>query len=107
VVGAGATDSSAPRTLPGVGAIWTATDLPEVAPGLSDFGPTGIVQRGRPILNGNEVNYAGEAYAVVVAESAYEAHSAAEAIAGELDPLPGVGEVVTARAEGAPKVHAD
>jgi carbon-monoxide dehydrogenase large subunit len=65
------------------------------------------VQRGRPILTNDEVNYAGEAYAVVVAESAYQAHDAAEAIAGELDPLPGVGDVVTATAEEPPKVHAD
>src|SRR6202162_3013278 len=102
-----AIDSSAAKTMPGVVAIWTASDLPEVAPGLSDFGPTGIVQRGRPILTTDEVNYVGEAYAVVVAETEYQARDAAEAIAGALDPLPGVGDVTTATAENAPKVHAD
>ena len=102
-----AIDTSTAKAMPGVVALWTASDLPEVAPGLSDFGPTGIVQRGRPILTNDEVNYVGEAYAVVVAETAYQAHDAAEAIAGELDPLPGVGDVVTATADGAPKVHAD
>src|SRR6476620_6039127 len=102
-----AIDSSAAKTMPGVVAIWTASDLPEVAPGLSDFGPTGIVQRGRPILTTDEVNYVGEAYAVVVAETEYQARDAAEAIAGELDPLPGVGDVLTATADGAPKVHSD
>jgi carbon-monoxide dehydrogenase large subunit len=102
-----AIDTTAAKAMPGVVAVWTAADLPEATPGLSDFGPTGIVQRGRPILTNDEVNYAGEAYAVVVAESAYQAHDAAEAIAGELDPLPGVGDVVTATAEEAPRVHAD
>jgi carbon-monoxide dehydrogenase large subunit len=102
-----AIDTSAAKAMPGVVAVWTASDLPEVAPGLSDFGPAGIVQRGRPILTNDEVHYVGEAYAVVVAETAYQAHDASEAIAGELDPLPGVGDVMTATAEGAPKVHAD
>jgi len=102
-----AIDTSAARAMPGVVAVWTASDLPEVAPGLSDFGPAGIVQHGRPILTVDEVNYVGDAYAVVVAETEYQAHDAAEAIAGELDPLPGVGDVMTASAEGAPKVHAD
>jgi aerobic carbon-monoxide dehydrogenase large subunit len=102
-----AIDTSGAKAMPGVIAVWTASDLPEAAPGLSDFGPTGIVQRGRPILTNDEVNYAGEAYAVVVAETEYQAHDAAEAIAGELDPLPGVGDVITATVDGAPKVHAD
>ena len=102
-----AIDSSVAKAMPGVVAVWTAADLPEVAPGLSDFGPTGIVQRGRPILPAEEVHYVGEGYAVVVAETAYQAHDAAEAIAGELDPLPGVGDVVTATAGGAPTVHYD
>jgi aerobic carbon-monoxide dehydrogenase large subunit len=102
-----AIDTSAAKAMPGVVVVWTASDLPEIAPGLSDFGPTGIVQRGRPILTADEVYYVGEAYALVVAESAYQAHDAAEAIAGELDPLPGVGDVTSATADGAPKVHAD
>ena len=101
-----AIDTSAAKTMQGVVAVWTASDLPEVAPGLSDFGPTGIIQHGRPILTTDEVNYAGEAFAVVVAETEYQAHDAAEAIAADLDPLPGAGDVMTATAEGAPKVHA-
>ena len=102
-----AIDISGAKAMPGVIAVWTASDLPEAAPGLTDFGPTGIVQRGRPILTNDEVNYAGEAYAVVVAETEYQARDAAEAIVGELDPLPGVGDVITATANGAPKVHSD
>lgn len=93
--------------MPGVIAVWTAEDLPEVAAGLSDFGPAGIEQRGRPILNRDEVNYVGEAYAMVIAETAYQAQDAAEQVAPDFDPLPGVGDVMSATAESAPVVHAD
>jgi aerobic carbon-monoxide dehydrogenase large subunit len=102
-----AIDTSAAKSMPGVIEVWTASDLPETAPGLSDFGPAGIVQRGRPILTNDEVHYVGEAYAMAIAETAYQAHDAAEAIAAELDPLPGVGDVISATRDGAPKVHAD
>ena len=102
-----AVDRSAALAMPGVIAVWTADDLPEVAPGLSDSTPAGIEHRGRPILNREELNYVGEAYAMVVAETAYQAQDAAEQVYPELDPLPGVGDVISAMAAGAPTVHAD
>jgi carbon-monoxide dehydrogenase large subunit len=102
-----AVDWSAAMAMPGVVAVWTADDLPEVTGGLSDFVPTGMEQRGRPILSRDEVNYVGESYAMVVAETAYQAHDAAEQVAAELDPLAGVGGVVAAAADGAPVVHSD
>lgn len=102
-----AVDRSVAVGMPGVIAVWTAEDLPEVAAGLSDFGPAGIEQRGRPILNRDEVNYVGEAYAMVIAETAYQAQDAAEQVAPEFDPLPGVGDVISATAQDAPIVHAD
>jgi carbon-monoxide dehydrogenase large subunit len=102
-----AIDTSSAKSMPGVIAVWTASDLPETAPGLRDFVPAGIVHRGRPILTTDEVHYVGEAYALAIADTAYQAHDAAEAIAAELDPLPGVGDVMTASAGVAPKVHAD
>jgi carbon-monoxide dehydrogenase large subunit len=102
-----AVDRSMATSMPGVVAVWTAEDLPETAAGLSDFGPAGIEQRGRPILNRDEVNYVGEAFAMVVAETAYQAQDAAEQVTPEFDPLPGVGDVMTATAQGAATVHAD
>jgi carbon-monoxide dehydrogenase large subunit len=102
-----AIDRSAALAMPGVIAIWTADDLPEVVAGLNEPGPSGIEQRGRPILNRDEVNYAGEAYAMVVAETAYAAQDAVEQVLPELDPLPAVGGVMTAAADGAPTVHGD
>jgi carbon-monoxide dehydrogenase large subunit len=100
-------DASAAKAMPGVLAVWTADDLPEVKDGLSDWGPEDMVSRNRPILNRDEVNYIGESFAVVVAETEYQARDAADQVAAELDPLPGVGDVLTATAGGAPKVHAD
>jgi aerobic carbon-monoxide dehydrogenase large subunit len=102
-----AVDRSGATEMPGVVAVWTAEDLPEIAAGLSDFGPPGLEQRGRPILNRDEVNYAGEAFALVVAETSYRAHDAAEAVLAELDPLPGVAGGMNAIADGAPLVHGD
>ena len=103
----GDVDTSAARSMPGVIAVWTADDLPEVASGLSDWGPEDMETRGRPILNRDEVNYVGEAFAVVVAETAYLAQDAAESVLAEMDPLPGVGDLVTAASAGAPTVHDD
>ena len=102
-----AIDRSAAVAMPGVIAVWTADDLPEVVAGLGESSPVGVEHRGRPILNRDEVNYAGEAYAMVVAETSYQAQDAAEQVSPELDPLPAVGDVVTAGADGAPAVHAD
>ncbi len=102
-----AVDRSLAQSMPGVVAVWTAEDLPEASTGFSDFGPQGIEERGRPILNRDEVNYVGEAYAMVVAETDYQAHDAADAVLPELDPLPGVAGVMNAIAPKAPLVHAD
>ena len=102
-----AIDRSAAVAMPGVIAVWTADDLPEVVAGLGETSPVGVEHRGRPILNRDEVNYVGEAYALVVAETSYQAQDAAEQVSPELDPLPGVGDVMTAIADGAPMVHAD
>ena len=102
-----AIDRSAATAMPGVVAVWTAEDLPEIAAGLSDFGPPDIQQRGRPILNRDEVNYVGEAYALAIAESRYAAQDAVDAVLAELDPLPAVAGGLNAIADGAPVVHAD
>ena len=102
-----AIDTSAAKEMPGVLAVWTADDLPETAEALSDWGPEDMDNRARPILNRDEVNYVGEAFAVVVAETAYQAQDAAEQVLADVDPLPGVGDVRSATGKGAPTVHAD
>lgn len=102
-----AVDRSVAAAMPGVVAVWTADDLPEVAAGLSDFGPPGMERRGRPILNRDEVNHVGEAFALVLAETPYGAQDAAEQVIADLDPLIGVGDVMAASAPGAGTVHGD
>src|SRR2546426_4351297 len=101
-----AIDTSVARSMPGVVAVWTAADLPETADGLSDWSPEDMESRGRPILNRDEVNYVGEAFALVAAESAYQALDAAEAVVADMDPPPAVGDGSSATASRAPPVHA-
>lgn len=102
-----AIDMSAARDMPGVLAVWTADDQPKTADSLSDWGPRDMEYRPRGFLARDEVRYVGEAYALVVADSAYQAQDAAEQVMADLDPLPGVGAAPAAVEQGAPKVHAD
>jgi len=102
-----AIDPAQARQMPGVIAVWTAGDLSEASSELSDWGPEDMIHKARPILNRDEVNYVGEAFAVVVAETEYQARDAAEQVVDELDSLPAVGDVTTATAKHAPKVHED
>lgn len=102
-----AVDTSAAKSMPGVLAVWTGDDLPDTALELSDWGPDDMDSRRRPVLARDEVNHVGEAYALVVAETAYQAHDAADQVVADLDPLLGVGDVTTATAQGAPRVHDD
>ncbi|HET9783225.1 MAG TPA: xanthine dehydrogenase family protein molybdopterin-binding subunit, partial [Candidatus Dormibacteraeota bacterium] len=102
-----AIDTEPARKIPGVIAVWTAKDLDESSFEMREWGPEDLIARPRPILNDKEVNYVGEAFAVVVAETEYQAKDAAEQIFAELDPLPGVGDVQTAIRAGAAKVHED
>ena len=99
-------DMSAARSSPGVIAAWTADDLAGLADPLEGGGPPGMAIRPRPVLSRDEVNYVGEAFALVVAETAYQAQDAVEQVVADLDPLPGVGDVVSATAGGAAVVHA-
>ena len=98
-------DVETARAMPGVIAVWTAADLPETAKALADFMPRGVTARPRTVLSIGEVNYVGEAFAAVVAETPYQAADAAEAVFADLDPLPGVGTLVAALADGAALVH--
>jgi carbon-monoxide dehydrogenase large subunit len=97
----------AARAMPGVVAAWTAADLPEGARTIRDFTPRGLTPRPRPVLAEGEVNYVGDALAVVVAETAYQAADAAEAVFADLEPLPAAGTIRAALAADAPLVHAD
>jgi carbon-monoxide dehydrogenase large subunit len=79
----------AARALPGVAAVWTARDLPEIKRSMP--AAYGGQYKGRafavPVLAHERVRYVGEGVAVVLAESAYAAADAAHAVEIEYEPL--------------------
>jgi carbon-monoxide dehydrogenase large subunit len=90
----------------GVLAVFTVHDLPEAARYVyDDFLPPGLAGFGRPVLADREVNYLGEAIAVVVADQPYAAHDAAAAIEVDLEPLPASGTMESALKSDGALVH--
>ncbi|GLY65994.1 xanthine dehydrogenase family protein molybdopterin-binding subunit [Amycolatopsis taiwanensis] len=103
-------DTSAARDMPGVAAVYTAADLdPEGTIGMPCAWPVtpDMKHPRRPVLASDQVNFAGEGIAVVVARSAAEARDAIEAIDIDYEELPVVLGLEEALAEGAPLVHGD
>ncbi|SFA90566.1 carbon-monoxide dehydrogenase large subunit [Amycolatopsis marina] len=101
-------DTSAAKELPGVIAVLTGADLdPGGEIGMPCAWPIteDMLHPRRPILATDQVNFAGEGIAVVVARSDYEAHDALEAIDVDYEDLPVVLGLENALAEGAPLVH--
>jgi carbon-monoxide dehydrogenase large subunit len=97
----------AARGAPGVIAAWGAADLPELAGGMGDSPGRAFRAHARPVLASGVARYQGEALAVVVAETAYQAADAAGLVEADLDPLPAAAAIEDALAEGAPVVHED
>jgi CO/xanthine dehydrogenase Mo-binding subunit len=58
-----------------------------------------------PVLAADQVRYMGEPVAVVAAATPQLAHEAAELVSVDYEELPGVFDVTSARAQGAPRVH--
>ena len=95
-------DSAAARALPGVAAIFVASDLGlEARPG---FAPIGRAFAKPPLAEG-VVRFVGDPVAVVLAETREQAADAAAAVHVELEPLPHVIESAAALAEGAPLLY--
>jgi carbon-monoxide dehydrogenase large subunit len=96
--------------MPGVAAILTADDLSPLltADVVAGAMPSAAIRHEvyRPVLARDEVAYAGEAVALVVAASRHEAEDAAEAVAVEYEPLFAVADGPSALEPGAPAVHA-
>ncbi|RSD23807.1 xanthine dehydrogenase family protein molybdopterin-binding subunit [Amycolatopsis eburnea] len=103
-------DTSAAKSAPGVVAVFTAKDLdPDSSIGMPCAWPITPDMKAprRPVLAADQVNFAGEGVAVVVARSSAEAHDALEEIDVEYDELPVILDMEAAIAEGAPLVHED
>lgn len=96
----------AAKGLPGVAAVWTAPDLPEIKRSMP--AAYGGSYKGRtfqvPVLAHERVRYAGEGVAIVLAESAYAAADGAQVVEIEYDPLP-VASDTEAAVTAQPPVH--
>jgi carbon-monoxide dehydrogenase large subunit len=100
----GAIDISAALRVPGVAAAFTAADLGE--PYLlavlerEEFTPTRM-----PLLAGDEVRFAGEPVAIVVADDPYAAEDGAELVDVDWRPRAAIADIVSARDPDARPVH--
>src|SRR4051794_36620391 len=100
-------DASAALALPGVLAVLTASDMEQAGIGSVTIatpvpnGP-GLVVPDRPALAGDCVRHAGEAVALVIAESEAAARDAAELVAVDYESRDPVTDVATAALPDAP-----
>ncbi|OLF17703.1 xanthine dehydrogenase family protein molybdopterin-binding subunit [Actinophytocola xanthii] len=104
-----AIDVTVARKMSGVLAVFTGADLADEQGSLPCAWPIteDMKSPSAPSVAVDRVNFAGEAVAVVVARSAYEAADALEAIDVDYDELPVVLDMEAAVAEGADLVHED
>ncbi|MDH2423879.1 xanthine dehydrogenase family protein molybdopterin-binding subunit [Sphaerisporangium sp. TRM90804] len=100
-------DTSAARAMPGVVAALSGADLAGEQGSLPCAWPVteDIVLPDHPPMAVEEVRYAGEAVACVIATDRYKAADALEAVEVDYEPLPAVLDMVKALEEGSPKVH--
>ena len=90
---------------PGMVAVLTIADLPECAAAVPPLVPSPRLRPyAQPALAGPKVRYAGEAFAVVVADDVYRATDAAHAVEVRYDVLAAAATVDDALATGAPRV---
>ncbi len=90
-------DTTAAAAVPGVVRVFTAKDLPEMVPAA----------RHRMLLARDRVVFAGQAVALVVAETVAAAEDGAEATEVDYEPLPAATTIDEATAPGAPLVWPD
>jgi carbon-monoxide dehydrogenase large subunit len=103
-------DTAAAKAMPGVLAVYTATDLTGYG-GLKcnlplksrDGSP--IRYTPRPALAGDKVRFVGDPVACVVAETIAQAKDGAEAVVLDIEPLPAVVSARAAAQTGAPQLY--
>ena len=102
-------DTTPAKSYPGVVAVFSAADF-GAAQAIIPEAWTVTPDMKKPIMTPlatDEVRYAGEPIAVVVAETRYQAADALEAIVVDYDPLPAVIDLEAAIRDDSPLVHAD
>ncbi|MGH3641638.1 MAG: xanthine dehydrogenase family protein molybdopterin-binding subunit, partial [Mycobacterium sp.] len=96
------------RGMPGVHAVWSASDLAlqgltaRLDRPLTEFVPTEM-----PILSDRRIRFVGEPLAIAVADDAYLAEDAVEAIIVEYEPHRAITTIDGALRAGAPLVHSE
>lgn len=99
-------DVSAARALPGVAAVFTHAELGASGKEIPLLQPNPVlVPRTQLLLANDEVRYAGEPVALVVADDRYTAEDALDLIEVEYELLPVVSGVLAAIEDGAPVVY--
>ena len=101
----GRIDLAAARKAKGVVAAWSATDLQNLKPLRIEEGVEGMALPERRVLSSGRVRHAGEAVAMLVAESLAEARDALELVELELEPLPVGTDMERALQDGAPLLY--
>jgi carbon-monoxide dehydrogenase large subunit len=98
-----AIDAVAARALPGVFAVWTATDISEVPPvDFREGSIPALAPYRQPVLAKERVRYVGDPVAAVFAENSYLAEDAADLVAVEIDELPPLLDAQAAAVEFSP-----
>ena len=102
-------DTSAAKKLPGVRAVVTHADLPDVASKVADLGEGMFDLRdlSRNVLAHDKVLYRGHAVAAVAADNVHIADEALRLIEVKYEVLTPVMDVVEAMQDGAPILHDD
>ena len=98
-------DTASAGAMPGVVAVRTAIDLGDMAPIPASGNIADLFAM--PVLASDQVRYAGEPIAVVLAETLEQAVDAAELVAVDYEPLPAVVGFGAALAEDAPLLFPD
>jgi carbon-monoxide dehydrogenase large subunit len=101
-----AVDPRRALAVPGVVAVLTIDDLPALTASVPPLVPAPAMRPyTHPVLAGPLVRHVGEAVAVVVADDAYAAADAAEAVDVDYDVLPAATTPAAALVAAAPRVH--
>ena len=100
-------DTSEAEKYPGVFAVVTSADLPEIGSKLADLGEGmfDLQHLTRNVLAREKVLYKGHAVAGIAAESRHIAEEAARLITVEYEPLPVVLDVQDAMSDDSPILH--
>lgn len=100
-------DTSEAEALPGVQAVVTSADLPELEDKIAHLGEgsVNLAYLGANVLANRKVLYKGHAVAAVAATNVHVAEEAVRRIRVEYEPLPSVTWVLDAMAEDAPLLH--